>query len=121
MKRLQTWTWVSTCQVASNGPYTYKTPHRGTGDQQTTGSSGYWWWIGYHDRNAQWWEEPGSGWTWVDGSSSGYTNWNSGQPDDYWGNEDCGHMYGSSGQWNDLDCSRDNWYGDYLYYVCEEI
>ena len=73
-----------------------------------------------HNLNAASWQEPYDEWVWVDGSSVSYTNWSSGQPDDYWDAEDCGHIYGSSGQWNDLDCGRDYWYGSYLYYICEE-
>ena len=82
-------------------------------------ASGYWWWIGYTNINAYPWQEPSGGWTWGN-SSDTYTNWANGQPDDYWGNEDCAHMYGSSGTWNDLDCWINNWYGDSVYYVCEE-
>lgn len=55
----------------------------------------------------------------MDGSSSTYSNWASGQPDDYDGIEDCGHIYGHDGTWNDMDCDEFNWYGDKLYYICE--
>jgi hypothetical protein len=82
-------------------------------------ASGLWWWIGYNDQDASWSEEPGSAWEWADGSSSTYANWDSGQPDDYWSGEDCAHIYGSSGLWNDMDCDLDNWYGSYLYFICE--
>jgi hypothetical protein len=82
--------------------------------------TGFWWWIGYNNINAQFWEEPSGGWSWVNGSSSSYTNWASGQPDDYWSSEDCAHLYDSSDEWNDLDCGIDNWYGSYVYYICEE-
>ena len=43
-------------------------------------------------------------WVWENGSVSGYTNWNAGEPNDQ-GNEDCGQMY-QSGLWNDEPCSN---------------
>jgi len=58
-------------------------------------------WIGGHSiGNSQYDFE------WVDGSSWSYTNWNSGEPNNYlWTNEDCVHMY-SNGKWNDNLCSK---------------
>ena len=84
-----------------------------------TYSSSHWWWIGYNDIDAESWEEPASAWEWADGRSHTYTNWNAGQPDDYLGAEDCAHMYGDLGTWNDMDCDRSEWYGTYLYFICE--
>ena len=78
-----------------------------------------WWWLGYHDRDATEAEEPADGWTWVNGLSSNYTNWAEFQPDDYQAVEDCAHIQGPSGTWNDLDCTIDNWYETEVYYVCE--
>ena len=78
-----------------------------------------WWWIGYDNTGASSSEEPAGAWTWVNGLSSSYTNWDDGQPDDYYNNEDCTHIYGQSGTWNDMACDLDNWYGSSLYYVCE--
>jgi hypothetical protein len=77
-----------------------------------------WWWLGYNDIDAESWEEPDGAWEWADGSSSTYTNWGSGQPDNYY-NEDCAHMYDGSGWWNDLDCDATGWSSYYLYYICE--
>lgn len=38
--------------------------------------------------------------------NSGYTNWNSGEPNDSGGNEDCGQfLAGGTGKWNDLPCT----------------
>ena len=35
-----------------------------------------------------------------------YKNWISGQPDNYYGGENCAHMtFGYNGQWNDLICN----------------
>jgi hypothetical protein len=80
-------------------------------------SSSAWWWIGYNDRDARWWEEPGDAWEWVDGSGSGYTNWAGGQPDD-WSTEDCAHLY-ADGPWNDLACGSTGWDSYVLYFICE--
>jgi hypothetical protein len=61
-------------------------------------------------------------WKWVTGPENGtlfcigtnpcnaqsgqYTNWNSGEPNDSGGNEDCGQfLAGGTGKWNDLPCS----------------
>ena len=76
-------------------------------------SSSHWWWIGLNDL-----DNEGS-FQWESGSSSGYTNWAGGQPDNYNGLEDCAHIYGTSGTWNDLPCGNDNWYGTHLHSVCE--
>jgi hypothetical protein len=75
-------------------------------------NSGRWWWIGYNDTGSE------GNFQWADGSSSTYTNWGGGQPDDYWG-EDCVHMYGDSGAWNDLECDDDGWYGTDVNFICE--
>ena len=91
--------------------------------QQTAQSvnSDEWWWIGYNDINGSWWQEPNGAWEWVNGSNSSYTTWNSGQPDNWWG-EDCAHMYADTGRWNDLDCNDTSWNGTTpVYYICEEL
>ena len=81
-------------------------------------SGSHWWWIGYNDLGASSAEEPGSAWEWVDGSTSTYTNWAGGQPDN-WFEEDCAHLY-ADGTWNDLDCAVNNWANSYFaHYICE--
>lgn len=59
------------------------------------------WWIGATD------EENEGIWKWVTGESFSYTNWQANQPDDYISYTSEGesflHMYGSDGEWNDVD------------------
>ena len=81
-------------------------------------SSSNWWWIGYHNMNAPSWQEPSGGFEWLNGGNSGFTRWDSGQPDDWQDNEDCVHIY-PDGYWNDLNCSSNNWYGTTIYFICE--
>jgi hypothetical protein len=66
----------------------------------------YNWWIGYNDRSLE------GQWSWTF-STSTYTNWYPGEPNDFAGNEDCttdryrtdsGNIV--SEQWNDDDCSK---------------
>ena len=66
-------------------------------------------WIGLHrDLN-----NNHSRWLWVDGPTARYTHWNTGEPNDSGGNEDCTHMFPPDGKWNDLACSNS------LKYLCE--
>lgn len=51
-------------------------------------------WIGGHDSNTE------GTFEWINGDSFGYTNWQSGQPNDYGSGEDCIRMK-SSGLWTD--------------------
>lgn len=53
-------------------------------------------WTGANDRSTE------TRWVWTSGEGWSYTNWNSGEPNNYF-NEDCGELY-SSGGWNDEDC-----------------
>ena len=62
------------------------------------------WWIGFHQ--PQPWNEGDFEWTGTP-STTGYTNWASGEPNDWgsWPGEDCALVADSvSWQWNDLDC-----------------
>ena len=56
-----------------------------------------------------------SRWMWVDGSQASYTNWNTGEPNNSGGTEDCAHFVNPAGssKWNDVRCSHQ------LFYVCE--
>ncbi len=39
------------------------------------------------------------------GAVATYTNWTSGQPDNYLSNENCATILYGSGQWNDINCN----------------
>ena len=70
------------------------------------------WWIGYTDEDSE------GNFEWVSGSSSGYTNWNSGEPNDAgFGGEDCAVLSYFGGDWNDLPC----WFSfsSYQTFICE--
>ena len=60
-------------------------------------------WIGYNDISHEGIFE------WSDLSMNNYTNWNTHEPNDYYGAEDCTHFIGNSylsGRlWNDLGCT----------------
>ena len=64
-------------------------------------------WIGLR-------RDPNAPWLWVDGchAEEPSTYWNSGEPNNYKGKEDCVEM-ASSGKWNDLICAQKH------HYVCE--
>ena len=66
-------------------------------------------WIGLYQT------ENGLDWTWMDGTPTGYFNWDTDEPNDGAGGvqEDCTNMYENSGFWNDFDCNS------YFGYVCE--
>ena len=49
-------------------------------------------------------------WTWRDGTTFKFTNWKSGQPDDYGGKEDCILYSWNPPQWNDLECEESHPY-----------
>ena len=51
--------------------------------------------------------------SWTDDTPLKYTNWGSGQPDNYHGVEDCCHLRSLTGEWNDLGC------GTRLPYLCQ--
>jgi len=66
---------------------------------------GGYWWMGL---------ERGSSWIWQDGRTTSYSRWNSGEPNDSGGNEDCVSQ-NSAGTWNDINCASS------FYYVCNRL
>ncbi|XP_065145822.1 galactose-specific lectin nattectin-like [Paramisgurnus dabryanus] len=57
-------------------------------------------WIGGHDAAVE------GQWLWTDGSQFDFTNWCSGQPDNFQGNENCLEInYTTNRCWNDQPCS----------------
>ncbi|MFH1467357.1 MAG: MopE-related protein [Pseudomonadota bacterium] len=63
--------------------------------------------IGYNDLAVE------GTFVWSDGMSGTWTNWDSGEPNDLWG-EDCSEFIGTTGNWNDLQCGS-----TYLFFTCE--
>ncbi|CAG5867752.1 unnamed protein product [Menidia menidia] len=60
-------------------------------------------WMGGHDSVTE------GGWEWTDGSPFRYIRWNTGNPDDYDG-EDCLSILINNGYWNDDNCQYDRGY-----------
>ena len=66
------------------------------------------WWLGLSDTTSE------GTFTWDGGSDSPYSNWRSGEPNDFGGDEDCTwYATGGGGQWNDKDCTAS------AYFACE--
>jgi hypothetical protein len=58
------------------------------------------WWIGYSDQSQE------GQFSWVDGSSSGYSNWASSEPNNSGGAENCTvDAWDPGGRWNDYPCA----------------
>ncbi|XP_052806091.1 macrophage mannose receptor 1-like [Mya arenaria] len=55
-------------------------------------------WIGLNDRDTE------AGYVWSDGTGVDYTNWNSNEPNDFKGQEDCVLYQTLSNKWNDNTC-----------------
>lgn len=65
-------------------------------------------WIGFVQYDNS--DEPSGNWEWVSGEATGYTNWDSGEPNNS-GGEDCAELWTSGVYWNDINCSSTNgWY-----------
>ena len=45
-------------------------------------------------------------WQYATGGNLDYTNWKYGEPNNGWGNEDCGMTWNSGTTWNDGICSK---------------
>ncbi|XP_042291255.1 lactose-binding lectin l-2-like [Thunnus maccoyii] len=58
-------------------------------------------WIGLSDTQKE------GRWMWSDGSAVNFVFWNSGEPSNGGGNEDCVHNnFGTGLKWNDVPCSK---------------
>ncbi|EYB86920.1 hypothetical protein Y032_0271g895 [Ancylostoma ceylanicum] len=56
-------------------------------------------------------------WRWVDGTEMDFKLWTSGEPNNYGGNEDCGHMYiYDAPSWNDVRCNR-----RMRFFICKTV
>ena len=71
-------------------------------------------WIGLTDSEAE------GIWKWTNGATlTGYTNWGTGQPNDYYTGQDCGGIkngfHGYTGEWHDNRCSSEEGF------ICELI
>ena len=65
-------------------------------------------WIGFTDADAE------SVWLWIDGTPVNYNiSWNPGEPNDYYGAEDCATFLSSSTLFNDISCST-----NYHQFIC---
>ncbi|XP_078577657.1 uncharacterized protein LOC144862753 isoform X2 [Branchiostoma floridae x Branchiostoma japonicum] len=66
-------------------------------------------WLGFDDRSQE------GGWRYADGTRLGsFQPWNTGEPNQYGGNEDCGMInLDPNNKWNDLGCSSQ------LHFICQ--
>jgi hypothetical protein len=79
-------------------------------------------WLASQELGAAWLGASDSAvegtWVWVDGSSLGYANWNTTEPSNSGGIENCLQLLGGDattlGKWNDTDCTA------VLPFVCED-
>lgn len=51
---------------------------------------------------------------WIDDSPLDYVNWYDGEPNNYYGYENCVEMQTRSGRWNDLACHN------YRQFICKK-
>jgi hypothetical protein len=57
-------------------------------------------WLGAYQDGTE--SSPSTGWNWVTGETFGYTNWNGGEPNDYYGYQSEQHLaMWNFGKWND--------------------
>ncbi|XP_078392781.1 C-type lectin domain family 17, member A-like [Cetorhinus maximus] len=63
-------------------------------------------WIGLTNRESE------RHWKWVDGTPVSFTRWDQGEPNNWYGNENCAVIRSAS--WNDVSCSN------HFRFICEE-
>ena len=63
-----------------------------------TGVRGAYCWLGINDLDNE------GTFVWADGNTGTFREWDTGEPYDYDGNEDCGHTVASQ-YWNDNTCT----------------
>ncbi|XP_078392315.1 C-type lectin lectoxin-Phi1-like [Cetorhinus maximus] len=63
-------------------------------------------WIGLTNRESE------RNWKWVDGTPVSFTRWDQGEPNNWYGNENCAVIRRAS--WNDVSCSN------HFRFICEE-
>jgi len=67
-------------------------------------------WIGFHDTTAE------GTFAWSDDSDVIYTNWGSGEPNQWQGTqEDCTTFWNSAGDWNDWTCNQE------IGFICKAV
>jgi hypothetical protein len=73
------------------------------------------WWFGITDHGHE------NQWKFVDGEALTWTNWHSGQPDNWENNEDCAELFSTgNGQWNDVNCEDNNaFFCQYVPVTCD--
>jgi hypothetical protein len=68
-------------------------------------------WIGLFKKDINNNSKDPSNWVWADGTDASYTNWASGEPNNFAGNEDCvymGHDWTSKmDEWDDFLCHQE--------------
>jgi len=68
-------------------------------DLMTKGNENFGFWMGANDISNE------GSYVWLDGSKVSFADWNSGEPNNWRGNEDCGHWKIPAGwKWNDASC-----------------
>jgi len=78
-------------------------------------------WIGLTDH-----VEEGV-WEWVDGAKANYTNWNPGEPNNWWGSENCvavnyaSFVWWSPGKWSDRSCSTEVRFACEIRYLAKDV
>jgi hypothetical protein len=102
------WNALAFCEIYNYSLVTVDNEAENTWIDDHLNNWGGRYWAGYSDIDSE------DSWVWTSGSGSSYTNWDSGQPNDWGWNQDCLILNDrQDGRWNDVDCSDDYWF------ICE--